>query len=104
MESFKKEFRMTNQIQSDISVASTHASTLSSNASSIATGIEVIKDSSSVLQGNEVAGTYIDDSASTAATISEQLSTFINLLHSVAEDFEAVDQAAAQSINGGSTP
>ena len=92
---------MSNQIQSDISVASTHASTLSSNASSIATGIGVIKDSSSVLQGNEVASTYIDDSATTATTISEQLSTFINLLHSVALDFEAVDQAVAQSINGG---
>ena len=83
-------------IKSDNGLAASHA-----NASNqIGAASQADKDAISRLEGNSRAGEEIDHSSTASANIADKITSFSQLLQSVAEEFQATDQGLAADIEG----
>ena len=85
-------------IQSNLSLASTHATSISSSAADLLGGNAASKDSVSTLKGNIKASSAIDLDSNTAQQIASAINSFVNLIHSTASEFESTDKRLAQGI------
>lgn len=87
-------------IRSDREVAQTYASQLANACQNLTAVSEVTKDTVTELEGNTRHHAVIDQAKSFLAQITAAVETDSDHLHSVASDFEAVDQAGAESFEG----
>ena len=85
-------------VKSDLNIAQTYASQLK-NACQSLTAINVAsQDDLTTLQGNNKAHQCLTKAQNLASQISAAVTLTSERLHSVASDFEAVDEAAANSF------
>lgn len=91
-------------IQSSIATASSYAQNIVTSANTILDASEPTKDSSSSFQGNSLASSYIDQEKAKAESICSQIKAFVANLHSIASEFQAVDERSASTISGASLP
>ena len=87
-------------IKSDNGLAASHANSFSATSSQIGAASQVDKDAISRLEGNSRAGEEIDHSSTASANIADKITSFSQLLQSVAEEFQATDQGLAADIEG----
>lgn len=90
-------------IQSDSTTASSYAQGIMDSVNSVTSGTTVTKDASSISQGNSLGSGYVDTEVGYASSISSQVKAFISNVHSVAAEFEAVDNKISNDISGKST-
>lgn len=87
-------------VKSNQEVAHTYASQLANACQTLSSSATVSKDTQTNLAGNTRCHEAIDKSATILAQITSAVKTASDNLHSVANDFEAVDQAGAKSFGG----
>lgn len=87
-------------VKSNQEVAHTYASQLANACQTLSSSGTVSKDTQTNLAGNTRCHEAIDKSATILAQITSAVKTASDNLHSVASDFEAVDQAGAKSFGG----
>ncbi len=89
------------EIKSDLSVAQEQATALTAAKDQLLVDVSsVTLDEQTTVQGNPKAKAVIQRSGEMANQINTALATTMEHLHSVANDFEAVDQEGAQAIKG----
>lgn len=89
------------EIKSDLSVAQEQATALTTAKDQLLVDASsVTLDGQTTVQGNPKAKAVIQRSGEMANQIKTALATTMEHLHSVASDFEAVDQEGAQAIKG----
>lgn len=89
------------EIKSDVSVAQQQATALSSAKDRLLTDLSsVTLDEQTTVQGNPKAKVAIQKSGEVATQIQATITSTIEHLHSVASDFEVVDQEGAQALKG----
>ena len=84
-------------IQSNLSRTSSIATGIANSSANISGVVTGGKDTVSHYNGNTDAATHIDREATYNAQIAEALSQFVQLIHSTASEFEAVDQSLANT-------
>lgn len=88
-------------IKSDLSAAQQHATALTTAKEQLlADASSVTLDEQTTVQGNPKAKAVIQRSGEIANQMKTTVTTTMEHLHSVASDFEAVDQEGAQAIKG----
>lgn len=87
-------------ITSDTESAKRYATQLANAYQNLAAVEEVTKDTSTELQGNTRHHAVIDQALSFVRKITVSVEAASENLHSVASDFEAVDQAEAEHFGG----
>ena len=87
-------------IKSDNGLVASHANSFSAASSQIGAASQVDKDAISRLEGNSRASEEIDHSSTVSADIAGKITSFSQLLQSVAEEFQATDQGMAADIEG----
>lgn len=87
-------------IKSDNGLAARHANSFSAASSQIGAAPQADKDAISCLEGNSRASEEIDHSMTASADIASKITSFSQLLQSVAEEFQATDQGMAADIEG----
>ena len=85
-------------VKSDQNVAKTYASQLKNACQSLTTIAVASQDDLTTLQGNTKAHQCLTKAQNQASQISAAVTLTSERLHSVASDFEAVDEAAANSF------
>ena len=89
------------EIKSDVSVAQQQATALTTAKDQLlADASSVTLDEQTTVQGNPKAKAVIQRSGGMANQVKTALATTMEHLHSVASDFEVVDQEGAQAIKG----
>lgn len=88
------------EIKSDNEMAVSHANGFSAASSQIGAASQADKDGISRLEGNSRASEEIDRSGTVSADIAGKITTFSQLLQSVAKEFQATDQGMAADIEG----
>ena len=87
-------------IKSDNGLAASHANSFLAASNQIGAASQADKDAISRLEGNSRAGEEIDHSSTGSADIAGKITSFSQLLQSVAEEFQATDQGLAADIEG----
>ena len=85
-------------VKSDINLAQTYASQLKNACQSLTTIAVASQDDLTTLQGNNKAHQCLTKAQNLASQISAAVTLTSELLHSVASDFEALDEAAANGF------
>ena len=85
-------------IQSNLSSASNIATGITNSSASISGVATGAKDTVSNYQGNSDASTHISREGTYNSQVAATLSQFVNLIHSTASEFEAIDQSLSKSI------
>jgi len=89
------------EIKSDVSVAQQQATALSAAKDMLLTDVSLVTlDDQTTVQGNPKAKAAIQKSGEVATQIQAGIASTIEHLHSVASDFEVVDQEGAQALKG----
>ena len=78
-------------IQSELQTAANIAGRIVAAGNSILISGQVTKDSTSSYQGNTTAGNLLTNEAVIAQSISTKIGEFVNLVHSLAQEFDAKD-------------
>ncbi|MGT2959949.1 TIGR04197 family type VII secretion effector [Streptococcus caballi] len=90
-------------IQSNLSLASSQATAISSAGANLLGGATASKDTVTTLKGNTNAHSAIDLDASTVQQVASAINSFVGLIHSTASEFESTDQRLAQALLVGSS-
>ena len=85
-------------VKSDLNIAQTYASQLKNACQSLTAIAAASQDDITTLQGNAKAHQCLTKAQNLASQISAAVTLTSERLHSVASDFEAVDEAAANSF------
>jgi len=89
------------ELKSDLSAAQQHATALTTAKDQLlADASSVTLDEQTTVQGNPKAKAVIQRSGEMASQMKTAITTTMAHLHSVASDFEVVDQEGAQAIKG----
>ena len=86
------------KIKTSANQASKQASAILQGLAQLKTSPET-KDQTSLLQGNEEAKASIDKAATYASQIKEKSASYVQLIHSVHSDFQAMDSQLKQNID-----
>lgn len=87
-------------VKSSQEIAHAYASQLANACQTLSSSGTISKDTQTNLEGNTCSHTAIDKSATFLVQITSAVKAASDNLHSVASDFEAVDQAGAKSFGG----
>lgn len=87
-------------IKSDLTLAQQYASDIATACQTLESIGEICKDSSTELDGNTSSHTAIDKASSLLSQVTGAVSDASEHLHSVASDFEAIDQSGADGFRG----
>ena len=85
-------------VKSDLNLAQTYASQLKNACQSLTTIAVASQDDLTTLQGNNKAHQCLTKAQNQASQISAAVTLTSERLHSVASDFEALDEAAANGF------
>ena len=85
-------------VKSDLNLAQTYASRLKNACQSLTTIAVASQDDLTTLQGNNKAHQCLTKAQNLASQISATVTLTSERLHSVASDFEALDEAAANGF------
>ena len=85
-------------VKSDLNIAQTYASQLKNACQSLTAIAVASQDDRTTLQGNNKAHQCLTKDQNLASQITAAVTLTSERLHSVASDFEAVDEAAANSF------
>ena len=85
-------------VKSDLNLAQTYASRLKNACQSLTTIAVASQDDLTTLQGNNKAHQCLTKAQNLASQISAAVTLTSERLHSVASDFEALDEAAANGF------
>ena len=88
-------------IQSDLQTAANIAGRIVAAGNSILISGQVTKDSTSSYQGNTTAGNLLTNEAVIAQSISTKIGEFVNLVHSLAQEFDAKDSDLSKLFENG---
>ena len=88
-------------IQSDLQTAANIAGRFVAAGNSILISGQVTKDSTSSYQGNTTAGNLLTNEAVIAQSISTKIGEFVNLVHSLAQEFDAKDSDLSKLFENG---
>ncbi|EPU20352.1 TIGR04197 family type VII secretion effector [Streptococcus agalactiae] len=90
------------KIQSDVSLASSVATGISSAGAEVLSVTKATLDETTTLQGNSTAHEKINLDDATGQQIASSIDTFVGLIHSTASAFVSTDQSLSQMLlNGG---
>lgn len=88
-------------IQSELQTAANIAGQIVAAGNSILVSGQVTKDSTSSYQGNTTAGNLLTNEAVIAQSISTKIGEFVNLVHSLAQEFDAKDSDLSKLFENG---
>ena len=96
---YRKEQRM-NILQSSKEQATSSATSLKTASNNISQEITVIKDTQTTVAGNTNAQNSIEVSNQTASKMSKVIQSMSNNIHSVAVEFQAMDNTLGMQLEG----
>ena len=88
-------------IQSELQTAANIAGRIVAAGNSILISGQVTTDSTSSYQGNTTAGNLLTNEAVIAQSISTKIGEFVNLVHSLAQEFDAKDSDLSKLFENG---